>query len=226
MAADTRMLVLGATIVFGPCNGHQLRQELVSWELDWANIKPGSVYSMLTTLTRDGSVEQFRLPTAQGREVAVYRVSPRGKAEFRELMRSAIAEPHLFDSTSFTLAIALSPQLARADYRAWLLLRNAALADLIGRVNDPVAGAQLLRHAPPQVLAMCELGAGRLKSERAWIADVIARIDAGEMHFAGEAPSDWRPADGDPGWAMIAERTRFEGLIAAGAVPVSAAQTS
>jgi len=51
--------VLGAVALFERVNGDQVCRDLLSWSLDqWAEIKPGSIYSMLTMLTRDGYVRR------------------------------------------------------------------------------------------------------------------------------------------------------------------------
>ncbi len=47
------MLVLGVVTIFEPANGYQIRRKLLSWRVeDWADLKPGSVYSMLTALVK------------------------------------------------------------------------------------------------------------------------------------------------------------------------------
>ena len=110
MASDTtRMLVLGATRIFEPANGYQLRRELLSWEVDaWANVQPGSIYSMLATLTKLGLVERIDLVTSPGaRPVAVYRTTVAGRAEVLELIRVGITDVQSMDSTAFYAAMSL-----------------------------------------------------------------------------------------------------------------------
>ena len=56
----TRALLLGVVSLFEPANGYQLRRELLSWGVeDWAHIKPGSIYSMLTTFAKQGFIERY-----------------------------------------------------------------------------------------------------------------------------------------------------------------------
>src|SRR4051812_731004 len=94
MAASdtTRMLVLGVAQIFGPANGYQLRRELLSWNVQhWANINPGSIYSMLTTLAKQGFVERHDLVMSPGASpVAVYRITPEGDEEIARLVREGI----------------------------------------------------------------------------------------------------------------------------------------
>ena len=61
-ALTTRILVLGPCSIFGPANGYQLRRELLSWEVErWAYLNPGSIYSMLTTLEKQGAIVRHDL---------------------------------------------------------------------------------------------------------------------------------------------------------------------
>ena len=56
-ATETRLLLLGGVLLFEPVNGYQLRRELLSWQVeDRAHIDPGSIYSGLSTLTRQGTL--------------------------------------------------------------------------------------------------------------------------------------------------------------------------
>src|ERR1041384_1336086 len=92
-ALTTRLLVLGAVSIFGPANGYQLRRELLSWEVErWAHLNPGSIYSMLGTLEKQGAIERHDLTMDDaGRPVAVYTTTDAGEAEFVRLLTEAIA---------------------------------------------------------------------------------------------------------------------------------------
>src|SRR3954453_1265401 len=86
-ALSTRILVLGVVKMFGPANGYRLRQELLSWNVEsWAALNPGSIYSMLATLTKDGAVARHELPqVAAERAATVFTVTDAGEAEFHRL---------------------------------------------------------------------------------------------------------------------------------------------
>ena len=80
-ATETRLLVLGAVRLFEPVNGYQIRRELMSWEVDeWAHINPGSIYSSLSTLGKQGYVDRHDLVDGT-REVAVYTSTEAGRTE-------------------------------------------------------------------------------------------------------------------------------------------------
>src|ERR1700709_1858251 len=53
----TRLLVLGAIRIMQPVHGYDVRRELLSWRLEeLANVKPGSIYSAIRTLEKDGCI--------------------------------------------------------------------------------------------------------------------------------------------------------------------------
>ena len=80
-ATETRLLLLGTVMLFEPVNGYQLRRELLSWQVeDWAHVNPGSIYSGLSTLARQGNLERHELVDGT-REVAVYTSTPAGRRE-------------------------------------------------------------------------------------------------------------------------------------------------
>ena len=69
---ETRLLLLGAVALFEPVNGYQIRRELLSWQVEsWANIRPGSIYNGLATLTQRGDLVRHDLRDGT-RQVAVY----------------------------------------------------------------------------------------------------------------------------------------------------------
>ena len=85
-ALTTRMLVLGVVRIFGPANGYQLRRELLSWEVErWAHLNPGSIYSMLSTLEKQGAIERHDIALEDGgRPVAVYTMTDAGRGRVPE----------------------------------------------------------------------------------------------------------------------------------------------
>ncbi len=79
-ALTTRILVLGVVKVGGPANGYQLRRELLSWDVErWAQLNPGSVYSMLSTLEGHGLIARHELPaTGTDRAATVFTITDEG----------------------------------------------------------------------------------------------------------------------------------------------------
>src|SRR5688572_3387026 len=117
-AVTTRMLVLGAVQIFGPANGYQLRRELLSWEVErWAHLNPGSIYSMLTTLVKQGAIERHDLSIDDARPVAVYTGTEAGAVEFERLVFDSIATvPDSGDVLPLRVAMNFGAALTRARF--------------------------------------------------------------------------------------------------------------
>ena len=115
---ETRLLLLGAVAIFEPVNGYQIRRELLSWGVEsWANLKPGSIYNGLTTLTQRGDLVRHDLRDGS-REVAVYELSDKGRTEFRRLFDEALTEVRPTTPLAFQTALSMLPLVSRADATA------------------------------------------------------------------------------------------------------------
>src|SRR4051794_23062439 len=108
-ATTTRLLVLGVVRIFEPANGYQLRRELLSWQVDrWANIQPGSIYSMLNTLARADLIVRHELSDETGhKDVAVYVTTERGRRELVALISQAVVTPNPMDPAGFRAAMSM-----------------------------------------------------------------------------------------------------------------------
>jgi DNA-binding PadR family transcriptional regulator len=208
-ALETRLLVLGAVATFEPVNGYQIRRELLSWGVEeWAHIKPGSIYSSLSTLTGQGVLERHDLDDA-GRSVAVYTVTEAGRQELTRLFSIALESVDLLAPLAFQTALTLIPLIERETFLGHARRRLANMdgwSIVTGQVPE---GADA---APPHIPAVFELWETVGRAERQWLTEFIGRVEAGEFMFAGE-PSDWLPPDDDPGWQMAADRTRYLKLL-------------
>lgn len=214
-AQTTRMLVLGVVRIFGPANGYQLRRELMSWDVEnWAHLNPGSIYSMLGTLEKDGSVDRHDLVMESGgRPVAVYTATDHGIADHDRMLLEAIETiPDPGDALPLRVALNFGPLLPRKFYQEAIDRRVAAL-DLA--VSAILAKERHLREplrVPPHVLSELGLELALVRAQLGWLIEHAAEVRAGEMHFVGEgAPGDWGwtpPAD-DPGWRMKSESEAY-----------------
>jgi DNA-binding PadR family transcriptional regulator len=211
MASDTtRMLVLGATRIFEPANGYQLRRELLSWEVDsWANVQPGSIYSMLATLTKLGLVERIDLVTSPGaRPVAVYRTTEAGRAEELELIRAGITDVQSMDSTAFYAAMSLvSSFFTRADVMQMLEARVVNLRESLEGLETKIAIIEHDRGTPPHVAKLMEYAKAATVADLGWVEQFLTTVGGGELWFMGEPGLyDFDPPADDPAWRMIGER--------------------
>lgn len=215
-ALGTTITVLGAVALFEPVNGYQVRRELSSWELDqWAQIKPGSIYSMLTTLTREGYVVRHDL-SDDGRPVAVYTTTEAGRDRLRQLLAQGLVEVDPLSPLSFHISLLLAGLLPRTEVARCLTQRIANLwtadADLKAKLAVLGTGAA----SPPHVTDVVQLSHDLVRAEAAWLERYLARIEAGEFDFAGERAT-WTPPAGDEGWQMETDRARYRTLLARGA---------
>lgn len=216
-ALTTRLLVLGAVRIFGPANGYQLRRELLSWEVDrWANVKPGSIYSMLATLERQGSIERHDLAIDDARPVAVHTITPGGAAEFERMLFDAIAVvPESGDALPLRVAMSFGPALTRARFldavaeRVRLLWAHVeGLATKLERLSDPPT-------VPPHVVAELRLEAALLRAQLDWLIELQGEVRDGGLDFRDDPHhgASWAPAPDDPGQRMAEERERYRAAI-------------
>lgn len=218
-ALTTRMLVLGVVKIFGPANGYQLRRELLSWEVErWAHLNPGSIYSMLSTLEKQGAIERHDLADDDGsKPVAVYTVTPAGDSEFERLMISAISTvPDSGDALPLRVALNFGPMLTRATFLRAVRVRIEVLAMgrdiIVGKVDQ----MRRIRTVPPHVVSELGLEIALVDAQLAWLRELGDEVAAGGLDFADDtaSASSWQPAPDDPGWRMVAERERYEKRIA------------
>jgi DNA-binding PadR family transcriptional regulator len=211
-ALTTRVLVLGVVRIFGPANGYQLRRELLSWEVErWAHLNPGSIYSMLGTLEREGSVQRHDLALEEGgREVAVYTVTDDGEAEFVRLLIQMIETvPDSGDALPLRVALNFAPALTRSRMREALERRIETL-DLC---RDALVGKQrhlaTLRTVPPHVISELGFELALVRAQLDWLTEFAAEVRAGGLVFEGEGHGGWVPGPEDPGWKMKAESEQY-----------------
>jgi DNA-binding PadR family transcriptional regulator len=208
-ATETLLLLLGTVMLFEPVNGYQLRRELLSWQVeDWAHVNPGSIYSGLATLARQGNLERHDLVDGS-REVAVYTSTPQGRREFESLWVDAVETVDLLAPLPLHTALALMPLMERSRVAAAL---RARLAAMDAKARAQLAAAPPAEAVPPHVLALADLWMGMGAAEREWLVNLIRRVDRGDFELRGE-PVSWSPDADDPGWQMAADRARYVRLL-------------
>lgn len=213
-ALTTRILVLGVVNIFGPANGYQLRRELLSWEVErWAHLNPGSIYSMLSTLEKQGAIQRHDVALDDGgRPVAVYTPTEAGVAEFTRLLTEAIATvPDSGDPLPLRVALNFGPALTRAQFLDAVRQRIEVLT--MGREIIAAKAEQMrrLRSVPPHVASELGLEIALVDAQLTWLHELDADVTAGGLDFAGEDGhgESWTPLPDDPGWRMADERERY-----------------
>ncbi len=213
----TRLLVLGVVRIFGPVHGYDVRRELLSWRMqDWMNIQPGSIYSALKTLEKDGLVETVDDPggggpggdgpdgaggAAGGGGVPKrsYRVTAEGEKVFQAELRAAwwrverAAEPLI-------PALCLMPFMPRAE----LIAAIGARVQQLGADGEQLRFQRALIHdgatgadggIPEHVRELLDFATARIDAEIAWSRTFLRRLEAGDYWFAEDGPP---PGHGSP----------------------------
>jgi len=189
--STTRLLLLGAVRIFQPVHGYLLRRELLSWQVDeWAHLNPGSIYSGLRTLAKQGLLAEVA-----GEPVA-YRLTPDGEVEYQRLLSQGLREPHWSDPTRLLGALCFWTTLPRDEVREALRARALVLEAMVSGTTSAVRSVQTHRTAPASTVELFSVAGHWLDGERAWVAQVSARIDAGHYAFAGEPGANAGPVDG------------------------------
>ena len=186
----TRLLVLGAVRIFQPAHGYLVRRELLSWQVEeWANLKPGSVYNALRTLTRDGLLVEEEAPIAVGGTGpgarATYRLTADGESEFYRLEREALWQLHPSEPGWLMAGLSFWFALSRQEVLDALEARRAQLESRL--TGAPYLADEIRASGKPshvvEYVHMMEAG---LRAELAWVEGAEQRIRDGSYGFAGE----------------------------------------
>ena len=186
----TRLLVLGAVRVMQPVHGYDVRRELLSWNIEEsAHIKPGSVYSALKTLAKDGLLEA-RSDDPDKPERTSYQLTGEGEKEFQNLLRGAwwrVVQP----TEPLIPALCLMPFMPRDELVAALQSRLAQLTSsldearfLRATIQDGATGED--GAIPEHVREIVDFITARTKAEVSWTRELVKRLKDGAYSFAGE----------------------------------------
>ena len=201
------MLVLGVVRILQPVHGYHVRRELLSWRgQEWMNVQPGSIYSALKHLERDGLIAVASQEREAGRpERTRYVMTDEGNTEFTAMLRSAFwrvgrsADP-------FIPALSLMVFMHRDELKAAMQARLGQLQGELGEVRfmraairDGATGAD--GQVPEHVREIDDFLAARIEADIAWTQQFVERLDAGDYVFVGE-PGSERTA---PHWRTAAE---------------------
>lgn len=189
----TRLLVLGVVRGYGRAHGYRVGTDLAAWGADeWANVKWGSIYHALRTLTESGAlVDHLDVP---GR--TEYAITEKGEAEFQKLLREALRRPRSRPD-QLGAALAVLPALPRAEAVRLLRERLGALEEIRDK-----AQAQLDERVDrPHWTELFGLWRDTAAGGVAWTTGLIERLEAGAYAMAGEPGSPGRPGS----WPSLLE---------------------
>jgi DNA-binding PadR family transcriptional regulator len=186
----TRLLVLGAVRIFQPTHGYHVMRELTTWHVDeWANLKPGSIYNALRSLTKAGMLTEERGDGGSGPR-AVYRLTDDGESEFQGLLRSSIWQLHPHEPAWLLCGLSFWWALSREEVIDALEARRAQLVAQQGAIRYAETAFSPRPGETDHVVEHFRIQAARLSGELQWVDDVAIRIKDGAYTFAGEAPPD------------------------------------
>ncbi|NJC69483.1 PadR family transcriptional regulator [Planosporangium thailandense] len=188
------MMILGLVKWLQPVHGYDVRRELMSWGADrWANIRSGSVYHALRTLTAEGLLAEVATEQVGARPArTTYRITPAGDREFADLLRTywwEYSEPVDPFGAAFSHLPALSRREAVAALRNRARLLSARLESMRAMLADESRGPTWSEHAPVHLSWLVELMVARGEAEVAWCHRVAGRIAAGAGRHDGEEES-------------------------------------
>jgi DNA-binding PadR family transcriptional regulator len=182
----TRLLVLGAVRFMQPVHGYEVRRELLSWQLEpVTNVGPGSVYSALRTLEKDGSIKAVGTERAAGRPARTrYEVTAEGEKEFQALLRQAwwqvtpATEP-------LVPALTMMPGMPRDELVAAVQSRIAQLQRYVEQmqfvratIRDGATGEG--DEIPEHVREVLDFLLARTRGELAWARQFVTRLQRGD----------------------------------------------
>lgn len=203
MSTATRLLVLGAIRILQPVHGYDVRRELLSWRLEeYANVKPGSIYSAIRTLEKDGCIAVHAREAGESRpERTTYVVTEEGEKEFTLMLRESwwtVRQPTepLIPALSLVmffprdeLVRALQARIGRleAEMESLAFFRNT--------IRDGADGSE--GTVPEHVREIVDFMTGRMRGELEWARGFQRRVKAGSYRFSGDPGfPDIRPGKG------------------------------
>jgi DNA-binding PadR family transcriptional regulator len=188
----TRLLVLGAIRTMQPVHGYEVRRELVSWRVEaTTNVKPGSIYSAIRTLEKDGCIAVHAHEDGDARpDRTTYVLTGEGEKEFQLLLRDAwwtVTPP----KDPLVPALSMMQFMPRDELVRALQARINALegeleAMAFGRaaIKDGATGAD--GEVPEHVRELYDLASARAKGELQWTRRLQRRLRDGAYRFTGE----------------------------------------
>jgi DNA-binding PadR family transcriptional regulator len=193
--SSTRLLVLGAVRIFQPVHGYLVRQELVSWNVEeWANIKPGSIYSALRTLARERNLEEAGSDAQGGRPArTTYRITLDGNKEYFMLLRQALWSVDLNDPSLLLAGLSFMSTLPRDEVIAAMEARSSRLVGMVKATEHALRHLDEHHDAPAHVAEHLHLRAARTAAEREFTLALAERLRAGYYRFTPEEGWDAGP---------------------------------
>jgi DNA-binding PadR family transcriptional regulator len=179
------MMILGLVKWMQPVHGYDVRRELLSWQADeWANVAPGSIYHALKKLTEEGLLAEVATEQVGARPArTTYRITPKGDAEFEELLRKYWWE-YEQPLDSFQAAAAFLPAMPRDEAIAALRNRARMLRANADRLRAAIDSDWMRSAKPAHVGWMLERSMLLMEAEIPWCERIVAQIESGVSYLS------------------------------------------
>jgi DNA-binding PadR family transcriptional regulator len=189
------MMILGLVRAMQPVHGYDVRRELLSWNADqWANVAPGSIYHALRKMTDEGMLTEVSTEQVGARPArTTYRVTPKGDAEFGELLRKYWWE-YQAPLDPFQSALAYLPALPRDEAVAALRNRARVLRTAIEGMRASIDSDWMRSSKPRHVTWMFERTIVQMESEIPWCERTADLVESG-VAYLPEGMVPWGEGD-------------------------------
>lgn len=156
-----------------------------------------ALYQAIRRLEREGLIRPHAVTRDRNRpERTTYELTDAGRAEASAWLREGLARP-LREYPEFPAVLSFLEQLAPAEARLALGRRLEALDAELARLDEGYAAAR--RHEVPRLLLVENEYLGAVaRAERAWVAALVADLDAGTLAWTPEAIRALRTPPPDP----------------------------
>lgn len=188
----TRLLVLGAIRVMQPVHGYDVRRELLTWRIEeLTNVKPGSIYSAIRTLEKDGCVAVHTRESEESRpERTTYVLTGEGEKEFQLRLReswwtvTSATEP-LIPALCLMLFLPREELIGALQARLGVLAGQLESTGFTRRsIRDGATGAD--GEIPEHVREILDYVAAKVRAEIDWTRRFQKRLRDGAYLFSGE----------------------------------------
>ncbi|UQX89390.1 PadR family transcriptional regulator [Jatrophihabitans telluris] len=202
----TRLLVLGVIRFAQPVHGYDVRRELMSWHIEeHTHVKPGSIYSAMNTLARDGLIREVDRASAGARPERIrYEMTAEGEKEFQGLLRRTLwtvvpaNEPLVPGLSMFPLMPRTELIAAMTSRIDTLRGQDKQLAFLESTIRIGATGAD--GDIPDHAREIIHYLRARLRADLDYSQAFRRRLKRGDYVMAGEqGPNEGSPGDAPPG---------------------------
>ncbi|MGW0810474.1 PadR family transcriptional regulator [Nonomuraea sp. NPDC002799] len=179
-------LTVLALLTVRSCHPYELHRMIVDTHKDYITGLPRSLYHAVERLVRD----ELIVPVGTGRagrrpERTVYEITDEGRGELAARLRRLLEQPGS-DRRTFVAAVSLMGCLPLHEAQRALRGRAATIEGVLAGMEAHLRAAA--ESGLPAILMLeVEYEQALHSAELAWIADVLERLDKGELDWAPPA---------------------------------------